>query len=106
MLNSTLQFITNWQKSNVEVDVFSRIPWHQSISAEAVKAIFKVAFEGPDALMEIYTYHEKAISSLILESPPVQTTVADWVQAQKVDPTINQVVTWRENKRLETEKVG
>ena len=57
-------------KSNVEVDALSRIPWYQSIRAEAVKAIFKAAVEGPDALMEIYACHKKAISSLILEPPP------------------------------------
>ena len=57
-------------------------------------------------LMEIYACHEKVISSLILESPPVRMTVADWVQAQKTDPTISQVIIWMENKRLETVKVG
>ena len=56
--------------------------------------------------MEMYACHEKAISSLILESHPVWITVAHWVWAQKVDPTINQVVTWMENKKLETVKVG
>ena len=50
--------------------------------------------------------HEKAISSLILESPPAWITVADRVQAQKADPTINQVITWMENKKLETVKNG
>ena len=45
----------------------SRIPLDQSVGVEAVKAIFKAAMEGPDALMEIYVCHEKAISSLILE---------------------------------------
>ena len=48
--------------------------------------------------MEIYACHEKAISSLILESPPVQMTIADWVHAQKADPTINQVIIWMEKK--------
>ena len=33
-------------------------------------------------------------------------TVADWVQAQKADPTINQIDTWMENKKMETVKVG
>ena len=36
---------------------------------EAVEAIFKATLEGPNALMEIYACPEKAISSLILESP-------------------------------------
>ena len=52
--------------------------------------------------MEIYACHKKAISSLILESSPGQMTVSDWVQDQKVDPTINQVVTWMESKKLDT----
>ena len=73
---------------------------------KVVKAIFKAAVEGPDALMEVYACHEKAISSLILESPPTWMTVMDWVQAWKVDPAINQVVTWIESKKLDTVKVG
>ena len=78
----------------------------QNIKAEVIEAIFKATVEGPKALMEIYACHQKAISSLILESLPAQMTVANWVQAQKVDPTINQVVTWMENKKLDTVKVG
>ena len=31
---------------------------------------------------------------------------AGWGQAQKVDPTIHQVITWLEDKRLDTAKVG
>ena len=103
-LNFTVYYQS--QKSNLEADVLSRITWDQSIRAEIVKTIFKAAVEGPDVLIEIYACHEKAISSLILESPPVWMTVADWVQAQKVDPTINQVITWMENKKLETVKEG
>ena len=80
-------------KSNVEVDALSRIPWDQNIRADAVEAIFKATMEGPSALMEIYACHEKAISSLILVSPPALMTIANWVQAQKADPTINQLVT-------------
>ena len=56
--------------------------------------------------MEIYACYMKAISSLILESPQVWMTVADWVQAQKADPTINQVVTLIKNKKLETVKMS
>ena len=59
-----------------------------------------------NALMKIYACHEKAISSLILESPPVQMTVADRVQAQKADLTIQHVVTWMESKKLETVNMG
>ena len=33
-------------------------------------------------------------------------TVMDWVQAQKAVSTINQVITWLEDKKLETVKVG
>ena len=67
-----------------------------------VEAIFKAAVEGPNTLMEIYAFHEKAIASLILESPPARMTITDWVQAQKADSTINQVVTWMESKKLDT----
>ena len=70
-------------KSNIEADALSRIPWDQNIRPEVVDAIFKAAVEGPDTLMEIYAFYKKAISSLILESPPAWMTVANWVQAQK-----------------------
>ena len=43
--------------------------------------------------MEVYACHEKAINTLILESPLTQMTTANLVQAQKVDATINQAVT-------------
>ena len=66
-------------KSNVNVDMLSRIPWDHNIKAEAVKTIFKVDVEGHDALMEVYGCHEKTISSLILESPTTWMTVMDWV---------------------------
>ena len=85
-------------------DTLSRIPWDQNIRANVVKAISTM--EGPDALMEIYACHEKAISSLIFECPPVQMTIAGWDQAQKVDPTINQVVTWIKSEKFDTVKVG
>ena len=77
-----------------------------NMRTEVVAAIFKAAVEGPSALVEIYVYHEKAISSLILEYPPVWMSVADCIQAQKSDPIINHVITWIENKRLVTVKVG
>ena len=44
--------------------------------------------EGPDALIENYACHEKAICSLILECPPAWMTIANFVQDQKVAPTI------------------
>ena len=69
-------------------------------------AIFKAAVEGPYALMEVYACLKKAISSLIVQCPPMWMTVMDSVQAQKVDPVINQVVTWIESKKLDTMKVG
>ena len=93
-------------KSNIDADMVSQIPWDQNIKAEAVKAIFKATVKGPDAFMEVYACHEKAISSLILEYPPTQMAVADWVQAQKADPAINQVITWLEDRLLGTAKVG
>ena len=52
-----------FRKSNVETDALSRIPWNQNIKVEAVEAIFKATVEGPNALIEIYACHEKAISS-------------------------------------------
>ena len=63
----------------MEVDALSRIPWDQSIRAEVVEAIFKATMESPDTLMKVYACHEKAVSSLLLESPPVWMTVADWI---------------------------
>ena len=54
-------------KSNIEAYALSRISWDQSIGAETVQAIFKATMEGPDALIEIYSCHEKAICFLILE---------------------------------------
>ena len=68
-------------KSNVEADALSRIPWDQNIRAEVVETIFYTAVEGPDTLLEVYAFHKKDISSLILESPPTQMTIVDWVQA-------------------------
>ena len=106
LLNSISWFITNWENLTWEANALSSIPWDQSIWAEAVEAIFKDAIKGPDALVEIYACHEKAISSLILQSISVWITIVDWVQAQKVDPTIKQVITWMENKKLETVKVS
>ena len=93
-------------KCNVEADALSRIPRDQKIKAEAVGAIFKTVIEGPEALMEVYACHKKAVSSLIPESPPTCMTVMEWVQAQKVDPAINQVITWTENGKLDTVKVS
>ena len=56
---------------NMEADALSRIPWDQSIRAEAVEAIFKAAMEGPtNFLMEVYACHEKTISSLTLRVLP------------------------------------
>ena len=57
-------------KSNIEADALSRIPWYHNIKAKVVESILKAAVEGPETLMEIYACHEKAIISLILESPP------------------------------------
>ena len=105
--NSILLFATiQVSQSNVDMDALSQIPWDQNIKANAVEAIFKATVDGPDALMEVYACHERAISSLILESPPTQMTVADCVQAQKVDPAISLVITWLEDKLLGTAKVG
>ena len=33
-------------------------------------------------------------------------TIADWVQGQRTDPTINQVITWLESKKIDSVKVG
>ena len=93
-------------KFNVDVDTLSKIPWDKNIKTEAVEAMFKAAIESLDALIEVYACNEKAIISLILESPPTQMTVMDWVQAQKADLAISQVITWLEDKRLDALKVG
>ena len=50
--------------------------------------------------------NEMAVSSLIQGSSPTHMTVTDWVQAQKVDQAINQVITWLEDRRFDTVKVG
>ena len=79
--------------------------WDQNIKAEVVGAIFKAALEGPDALMEIYACHEKAIS---VPDSGVSSHMDDCDgldSGQKVEPTINQVVTWIENKKLELWKL-
>ena len=86
--------------------MLSRIPWDQNIEADAIRDIFKVAVEGPEALMEVYTCHKRAISSLILESPPTWMTAMEWVWAQKADPVISQVTTWIEDGKLSTMKVS
>ena len=71
-----------------------------------VEAIFKATVEGLKTLQEIYACHRKAINSMILDSPPAGITIADWVQAQKVNPTISQVFSWMKSKKLDTVKVG
>ena len=58
------------------------------------------------ALMEVYTYHESAIISLILESPPTWMTATEWVWVQRVDPAIYQVTTWIEEGKLSTVKIS
>ena len=88
------------------MDDLSRIPWDQNIKAKVVEAIFKATVQGPKALMEVYACHEKAISFLVLESPPAHMTATDWVQAKKEDPTINQVVTWMESQKLDIVKTN
>ena len=93
-------------KSKIEADALSSISLDQNIKVESVEAIFKAPVEGPDALTEMYASHKKAISSLLLESPAAQMTVADWVQTQKADPTTNQVVTWLESKKMDAVKMG
>ena len=67
--------------------MLSRIPWDQNMEVDAVGAIFKAAVDGPEALMEVYTCHEKAISSLILESPPTGMTVMEWVSGPEGRPS-------------------
>ena len=36
------------EKSNVNADVLSRIPWNQNIEADTVRAILKATVDGPD----------------------------------------------------------
>ena len=56
-------FMVSYQldKSKVEADALSRIPWDQNIRAEVVEVIFKATVEGPNALMGIYACHMKAV---------------------------------------------
>ena len=56
--------------------------------------------------MEVYTCHKGAISSLILESPPTLMTAMEWVQAQKANPAISQVITWIKAEEMGTVKVS
>ena len=81
-------------------------PWDQNIKAKAVGAIFKAVVEGPEALMGVYACHEKAISSVILKSPPAEMTLVNWVHPQDADPTINQEVAWMKSEKLDTVKMS
>ena len=56
--------------------------------------------------MEVYAKHERAVSSLFLESPPTPMTAMEWLWAQKADLAISQVTTWMEAKELSTVKVS
>ena len=40
------------------MDALSRVPWDQSVMAEAVETICKAAMEGPDVLMEHWNTEE------------------------------------------------
>ena len=93
-------------KCNVNANALSWIPWDQNIEADAVGAILKATMDGPKALMEVYTCHERANSFLILESPPTWMTATDWVWAQKADPAISQVTTWIKCGKFSTTKVS
>ena len=64
-------------KSIIEADTLSRVPWDQNIEVDVVGAIFKAAVDGPETLMEIYTCHRKAVSYIILESPPTWMTARE-----------------------------
>ena len=103
-LNFTIHYHSG--KSNVDADALSQIPWDQNIEVDPVGAIFKATVDGPAALMEVYTCHQRAISSLILESPPTLMTTKEWVQAQKTYPAISQVITWIEAEEVGTVKVS
>ena len=73
----------------------------------SVGAIFKATVDGPKALMEVYTCHERAVSSHTLESPPTWMTAMDWVWVQKADPIIHQVTTtWIGDGKFNTVKVS
>ena len=94
------------EKSNVNADTLSRIPWDQYIEVGTVGAIFKAVVDGPKALMEVYTCHEGAINSLIPESPPALMTATEWAQAKRADPTIGQVITWIMAEEVDAVKVS
>ena len=56
--------------------------------------------------MIVYACHIRAISSLILESPPTWMTTVEWVWAQKTNLAISKVITWIENGKLSAAKVS
>ena len=93
-------------KSNVDAGALSRIPWDQNIEADTVGAIFKAIVDGPESLMEVYACHKGAVSSIILESPLTLTATMEWVQAQKANPAISQVITWIKAEEVGTVKVS
>ena len=66
-------------KSNIDTDALSEVSRDQNIEADTVGTIFKAAVDGLEVLMEVYACPEGAISSIILESPPTQMTVMEWV---------------------------
>ena len=86
--------------------MLSRILCDQNTEADTVEAIFKAVVDGPEALMEVYAWHEGVVSSLTLESPPTLTTAMEWVQAQKTNPAISQVIIWINAKEVSTMKVS
>ena len=103
-VNFTIHYSSG--KSNVNADTLSRIPLDQNIDVDAVGPIFKAAIDVPEARMEVFTCHKRAISSLILEFPSTQMTTTEWVHAQKADPAINQVITWIKDGKHSTVKVS
>ena len=87
-------------KSNIEVDALPRIQWDQNIKAKVVKAILKATVEGPNVSSCLpWEGHQ-------FPNFPTQMTAAKWVQAQKLDPNINQIVAWMESMKLDTVKMS
>ena len=69
-----------------------------------VEAIFKATIEGPNSLMEVYACHEKGYQFSDSGFCPADSSGLG--PGPETDPAINQMITWLEDKRLDTVKVG
>ena len=93
-------------KSNVNANTLSWIPWDQNIEKDTVETIFKAAVDSPKALMEVYACHGRAISSLILESPPTQMTATTGFRLKSPTWLSARITTCIESGKFSTTKVS